>query len=78
MAALLSLLSPGLGHLYIGKYFDAIVFLVATGFLWYVAFVPSGSQAFNFSSPRAYIFWAGLVFVYVYAIVDAFRKAGKN
>src|SRR3989344_3193032 len=76
ISALLSLLFPGLGHLYIKKYVDGAVFIVATAFLWYVMLFPPNSQALNFSSPRSYIFWLGFVVVYCYAIADSYRKAG--
>ncbi|MBI3075039.1 MAG: hypothetical protein HYY92_02405 [Parcubacteria group bacterium] len=76
ISALLSLLFPGLGHLYIGKYADGAVFFVAAAFLWYVMLFPQNSQALNFNSPRADIFWLGFTLVYFYAIADAYRKAG--
>src|SRR3989344_1262425 len=76
ISALLSLLFPGLGHLYIKKYVDGAVFIIATAFLWYVMIYPPNSQALNFSSPRSYIFWLGFTLVYFYAIADSYRKAG--
>src|SRR3989338_10503542 len=76
ISALLSLLFPGLGHLYIKKHVDGTVFIVATAFLWYVMLFPPNSQALNFSSPRSYIFWLGFVVVYCFAIADSYRKAG--
>ena len=76
VAALLSLLFPGLGHLYIKKYADGAVFIIATAFLWYVMIFPPNSQALNFNSPRAYIFWLGFAIVYCYAIADSYQKAG--
>ena len=75
ISAILSLLFPGLGHVYIGKYVDGAVFIIATAFLWYVMLVPQNSQALNFSSPRSYIFWLGFAIVYCYAIADSYRKA---
>src|SRR3989344_3794526 len=75
-SALLSLLFPGLGHLYIKKYADGLVFIIATAFLWYVMLFPPNSQALNFSSPRSYIFWLGFAVVYCYAIADSYRKTG--
>lgn len=80
VAAFLSLLFPGLGHLYLGHYVDGVIFVIATAFLYYIAFFlkKSGSvnpQALNFSSPRSYIFWAGVIFIYLYAIIDSYRKA---
>src|SRR3989338_10014671 len=76
ISALLSLLFPGLGHLYIKKYVDGAVFIIATAFLWYVMIYPPNSQALNFSSPRSYIFWLGFAIVYCYAIADSYQKAG--
>jgi radical SAM protein with 4Fe4S-binding SPASM domain len=73
-SAILSLLFPGLGHLYIKKYADGAVFVVAAVFLWYVMIFPQYSQALNFSSPRAYIFWLGFILIYSYAIIDSYQK----
>ena len=76
ISALLSLLFPGLGHLYIKKYTDGTVFIIATVFLWYVMLFPENSQALNFGSLRSDIFWLGFILVYCYAIVDSYRKTG--
>ena len=73
-SALLSLLFPGLGHLYIGKYTDGAVFIIATAFLWYVMIFPPNSQALNFGSLLSNIFWLGFVIVYCYAIADSYQK----
>lgn len=78
LTAFLSLLFPGLGQFYLQRWIDGIVFFVATAFLWFVAFVPKTSQVFNFNSPRSYIFWAGLIFVYAYSIIDAYKKAKQK
>ncbi len=75
-SALLSLLFPGLGHLYIGKYTDGAVFTIATAFLWYVMFFPPNSQALNFGSLHSNIFWLGLVIIYCYSIADSYQKTG--
>ncbi|GEM_PF-1443775 len=76
ISALLSLLFPGFGHLYIKKYADGAVFIIATAFLWYVMIFPQNSQALDFGSLRSNIFWLGFIIVYCYAIVDSYRKAG--
>jgi len=73
---LLSLLFPGLGHLYLGRNTDGIVFMLGIGFLWYALFAEN-SQAMNFDSPRSYIFWVGFVIIYVFAFIDSYRKAKK-
>lgn len=73
---LLSLLFPGLGHLYLGKYVDGVVFMLGIGFLWYALFAQN-SQALNLSSPRSYIFWVGFTVIYIFAFIDCYRKANK-
>lgn len=73
VAALLSLLFPGLGHLYIGKYVDAAVFIVGAGVLWY-AFYIKGYFYLTIANPRAYLILAALIFVYLFSIFDAYRK----
>ena len=73
---LLSLLFPGLGHLYLGKYTDGAVFMLGIGFLWYAIFAEN-SQATNFDSSRSYIFWIGFTAIYIFAIADIYRKVKK-
>ena len=73
---LLSLLFPGLGHLYLRKYTDGIMFALGIGFLWYALFAEN-SQAMNFDSPRSYIFWAGFAAIYIFAFIDSYIKAAK-
>lgn len=76
VAALLSLLFPGLGHLYIGKYVDAVGLIIGSGVLWY-AFYMRGYYYLTIASavnPRGYLFVGSLLFVYILAIVDAYRK----
>ena len=76
VVCLLSLLFPGLGHLYLGRYTDGIVFMLGIGFLWYALFAEN-SQAMNFDSPRLYIFWIGSVVIYLFAFIDSYKKATK-
>lgn len=74
IAAFLSLLFPGLGHLYLGKYIDAVVFIAATGFLYYAIFVKS-YLLLTFQSPaKAVLVFGALIFIYSYAIIDAWKK----
>lgn len=73
VAAFLCLLFPGLGQLYIGKYVDAIVFIIGAGVLWY-AFFLRGYYLMMTANPRYYLVLAALIFVYLYSIVDAYRK----
>lgn len=73
IAILLSLLFPGLGHLYIGKWVDGIVFLAGAGFLWY-AFFLRGYYLMNTGNPRYYLVLGALIFVYLYSIIDSYRK----
>ena len=73
LAALLSILFPGLGHLYIGQYFDAVVFLVGAGILYYALFTKS-SYLMTFNNPRSFLVWGALLFISLYSLIDAFRK----
>lgn len=74
VAALLSLLFPGLGHLYIGKYIEAVVFIAATSFLYYAVFVKSYLLLTFQASPKAILVFVSIIFIYLYAIIDAWRK----
>ncbi|MBI5369679.1 hypothetical protein HZA85_00585 [Candidatus Uhrbacteria bacterium] len=76
IVCLLSLLFPGLGHLYLRDYSDGIVFILGAGFLWFALFAEN-SQAMNFESIRSSIFWIGFAIVYVFALVHALVKANK-
>ena len=73
VAALLSLLFPGLGHLYIGEYIDGIIFLVAGLVLWFVTYLKSG-LIFQFNN-WAVIVLVALIGFYLYAIFDSYKKA---
>ena len=74
---LLSFLFPGLGHLLINKYVDAIVFMSAAGFLWFAIFYRSSTLA-TFNNPRSFLVWAALIFIYLYSIIDIWVKARKG
>lgn len=73
VAALLSLLFPGLGHLYIGKYVDAVVFMAGAGVLWY-AFFLKGYYLKSVGDPRFYLVLGALIVVYLYSIIDSYLK----
>lgn len=73
VAAILSLLFPGLGHLYIGQYVDAAVFAAGAGVLWY-AFYIRGYYYMTIANSRAYLILGALFFVYLYSTFDAYRK----
>ena len=77
IALILSILFPGLGHLYLGQYLDSVVLICSTGFLWY-AMLAKTSMALKFDSPRAYIFWLGFVAVYLIAAISAYKSAKAN
>lgn len=74
ISALLSLLFPGLGHLYIGKYVDAVVFIIGAGVLWYALFL-RGYFLMMSANPRYHLVLGALVSVYLFSIIDAYRKA---
>ena len=73
VASFLSLLFPGFGHLYIGKYVDAVVFIAGAGFLWYALFL-RGYFLMMSANPRYYLVLIALGFIYLYSIFDAYRK----
>lgn len=73
ISALLSLLFPGLGHLYIGKYIDGVVFLAGAGILWYAIWYKS-TLLMYFNNPRSWLVWGVLVFAYLFSIIDSVRK----
>lgn len=77
LAGLLSLIFPGLGHLYAGRYTDGVGFLLGAGVLW-GAIVLKGSYLFEMGGLRALIFWGGFIAVYLYALVDIVRKVKKK
>jgi hypothetical protein len=73
LAGLLSLIFPGLGHMYVGKYADGIGFLLGAGALWAALFF-KGSYLFEMGGLRALIFWGGFIAVYLSALIDVVRK----
>lgn len=75
VVALLSLLFPDLGHLYIGKYIDGVVFLIAALFLWFITFLRS-ELIFQFSNQTVIVLLA-LTGIYLYSIFDSYRKANE-
>ncbi|MBU1130859.1 hypothetical protein KJ840_01885 [Patescibacteria group bacterium] len=76
LALLLTIFYPGLGHLYIGSYSNAAVFIITISFLWFVVFYKS-STFLVFNNPRSYLVLGALVFIYLYALADVFFKARK-
>lgn len=76
-AGLLSLIFPGLGHLYIGRYADGVVYLLGTGVLWTVIII-KGSYLFEVGGLRTLIFWGGFAALYLYALVDVVRKVEQK
>ena len=73
LAGFLSLIFPGLGHLYVGRHADGMGFLLGAGALW-VAIVLKGSYLFEMGGLRALLFWGGFIAVYLYALIDIVRK----
>ena len=76
-AALLSLLFPGLGHFYIGKYVDGAIFLLGAGVLWYALWYKS-TLLLHFNNSRSLLVWGALIFIYLFSIADAYRKTKKD
>lgn len=77
ISALLSFLFPGFGHLHIGKYADAAIFIFGAGFLWFVVFY-RGSYLAILNELRSFLVWGALIFIYLYAIIDAYLKTKKR
>ena len=73
VAALLSLLLPGVGHLYLGKYTDGVFFLVGSLFLWVITVLKS-EFIFQFNNQTVVVLIA-LIGLYLYTIFDSYRKA---
>ena len=77
LAGLLSVIFPGLGHLYVGRYTDGIVFMAGAGVLWAVIAIKS-SYLLEMGGLRTVIFWGGFMVVYLYALVDSVRKVNQK
>lgn len=77
LAGLLSLIFPGLGHLYVGRYADGLGFLFGAGVLW-AALLLKGSYLLEMGGLRALIFWGGFITVYLSALVDIVRKVKQK
>lgn len=73
ISALLSLLFPGLGQLYIGKYIDAVVFLLGASVLWFAIF-RRNYYLMTFDNPKSFLVWGALAIIYLYSIIDAYVK----
>jgi len=76
VAVLLSLLFPGLGHFFLGKYFDGSGYVVAAGILW-TAILLRSSRLMALD-PVSLLFWFATAAVYFYAAADCYRKAKNN
>lgn len=72
LAGLLSVIWPGLGHVYMGRYTDGIVFMAGAGVLWVIILIKA-SYLLEMGV-RGMVFWTGFGVVYVYALVDILRK----
>jgi len=73
ISALLSLLFPGVGQLYIGKYIDAVVFIIGASVLWF-AILRRSYYLMTFDNPKSFLVWGALAIIYLYSIIDAYRK----
>lgn len=72
LAGLLSVIWPGLGHLYMRRYTDGIVFMAGVGGLWVVMLIKA-SYLWEMGV-RGMIFLGGFIVVYIYALIDVLRK----
>lgn len=73
LAGLLSVIWPGLGHLYLRRYTDGIVFLAGAGVLWAIILIKS-SYLWEMGEIKELIFWGGFAAVYIYALIDVLKK----
>ncbi len=72
LAGLLSVIWPGLGHLYLRRYTDGVVFMAGAGVLWAVILIKS-SYLWEMGV-QGMIFLGGFAAVYIYALIDVLRK----
>lgn len=73
IAILLSLLFPGLGHLYTGQYADAAVFIAGAGILWYVLLTRGEFLRVN-AAPRFYLILLALFSIYLLCFLNVYKK----
>lgn len=74
LVVFLSLLFPGLGQLYLGKYVDAVVFIAGTSVLWY-ALIIKGRYLLDILTPRFWLVISALVIIYLFSLLNALRSA---
>ncbi|MBU2592186.1 MAG: hypothetical protein ABH867_03065 [Patescibacteria group bacterium] len=68
----LSLLLPGLGHLYLKRYFDGIAISAAAILVWVVEIhLASAMPVF---SGKALVITGALIFLYLYALADVYKR----
>ncbi len=72
LAGFLSVIWPGLGHVYMGRYADGIVFMAGSGVLWAILLIKA-SYLLEMDV-QGMILGTGFGMVYVYALVDVLRK----
>jgi len=75
IAILLSVILPGLGHLYLRKYFDGLALSGAAILVGIVLYFISTSM--NVFEGRALVITLALIFLYAYSIFDVIRLIKK-
>jgi len=75
IAVLLSLIFPGLGHFYLGEFFNGSSYMVAAGILWLAIF--SRRQMLTVVNPVSLLFWFAMAAVYFYAAAECYRRGSK-
>ncbi len=75
IAIFLSLLLPGLGHLYLRKYFDGVTLVGVAIFVWIILYYVSTSM--SIFQGRALVITLGLIFLYAYSVFDTLRLIKK-
>ncbi len=74
-AILLSVIFPGLGHLYLRKYFDGIVLAGVAILAWIILYYMSTSMSIFHG--RALVITLGFIFLYVYSLFDTLKLIKK-
>ena len=75
IAVLLSLIFPGLGHFYLGQFFDGSAYVVAAGILWLA--ILTRRQMLTVVNPVSLLFWFAMAAVYFYAAAECYRRASQ-
>lgn len=76
IAVLLSFLLPGCGHLYLGRWTDGVIYIIASLFLWGLI-ITRGPQYLIFDNPRSVMPAAGLGLMYFFSALNVLWNIGR-